>query len=136
MPTPFPTPIAHLPINAIMPRRYVVHEHTQVCATCARQHKWSQTYAFNELRTRTGAGRNVINLVPIKAPEYNLPVELLRLPPETVAFCHECVSTLSLSHLPDPRNTEEWQRAYNIQPPEEKRSPVAAKASPKIEDFL
>lgn len=109
-----PTPITLIPQAAIMPRRYVVHLHSQVCLNCKTKHEWSATYAFNEMMTRTGAGKMVKHLVPITRIDYNLPIDVFTIEPRQVPVCHECASEIALQHLPDPRGTEEWKRTYQL----------------------
>jgi hypothetical protein len=105
-------PISFLPGKEILPRRYILHKHTKVCVHCNREHSYTNIYAWNEMLSRTGAGAMIRHLVPIERIDYNLPIEVVSLPFVTVPACHECVGTLDLAHLPDPRPTPEWQRQY------------------------
>lgn len=141
-----PLPIALVPQALVLPRRYVIHRNSQRCQNCGTIHEWSATYAFNEMMSRTGTGKAVMNLVPITEFKYNLPIETVTLARREVPVCHECPDRLNLSHLPDPRNTDEWRRIYHFAaaPVTQKRGGVtapkpakpAAKATKTIDDLL
>lgn len=133
-------PISFLATKDVLPRRYVVHKSTTICEACKTAHHSATVYAFNEMMSRTGAGKLVMHLVPVQKLEYNLPIEVIALPTRTVPLCHECVGITDISHLPDPRGTDEWRRIYAVaQAPEfTTRKPKAAQRStPKtIDDLL
>ena len=140
-------PITFINSKDVLPRKYIVHLHSQLCRNCGTLHEWSQTYAFNEMLSRTGAGKLVIHLVPVSELSYNLPVQTYPLERKSVPVCHACAATASLSHLPDPRGTDEWNRIYAVaQAPELPKfnrsggganSPKKAKSAPKtIDDLL
>jgi hypothetical protein len=113
-------PITFINSKDVLPRRYIIHKHSQRCKTCGTTHEWSQTYACNEMLSRTGAGKLVQHLVPVSELSYNLPVQVVTLTPTILPICHECSTTSSLSHLPDPRSTPEWRRIYAVaQAPEQ-----------------
>jgi hypothetical protein len=109
-------PITMLPQAGILPRRYVIHHHSTFCRNCQRVHSWPQTYAFNEMMTRTGSGRPVLHLIHISEINFNLPIEVKEIARREVPACHECAGTIDLKHLPDPTNTDEWRRAYALEP--------------------
>lgn len=124
------------PQAGILPRRYVIHKHSQWCRNCNATHEWSAVYAFNEMMTRTGSGKPVLNLVPIYKFDYNLPFEVVTVERRETPACHECPDRLNLSHLPDPRGTPAWNRgAYVAAPEEAKRNSGGAK-KPKVEKTI
>ena len=108
-----------------MPKMYVLHRHSQRCATCNATHEWSALYVASGLQTRTGAGKLVTHLTPAARIEYNLPIMMQELEFHHIPFCHACVGSVSLSHLPDPRDTEEWRRSYTAN-----TAPVGTPAKP------
>lgn len=133
-------PIVHTSDAKILPRRYLIHKHSQHCKNCGTLHEWSQTYAFNEMMTRTGAGKLVVHLIPISELRFNLPIQVVSIARREIPVCHECAATASLSHLVDPRGSPEWRTIYAVaQAPQEaaKSHPAKPRALPKtINDLL
>lgn len=102
-PTPLGLPILAAPAHAdILPTAYVLHIHSQKCLGCGTLHEHPALYAKTHLRSRTGAGRYVINLRPLIRPEFNLPIQTLRAATTEIPFCQECVRDDMLTHLPIP----------------------------------
>lgn len=135
-------PVSHLGSSDIIPRKYVLHKSCQRCLNCGTRHETSALYAYNELMLRTGGGQFVRNLVPVRAIVYNLEVEVISLRETEVSICHECVGSVDLSHLPNPRDTDAYKRIYYIGGAEKKdaaptsRKAPAAKAVKTIDDLL
>lgn len=101
-------PIALLRQRDVIPSRYLMHIREQHCAHCGRLSEWSELYAVCEIPSRTQSGI-ITNLVAIDTMIYNVPLGTSRLPPRIVPSCHECVETVALDHLPDPRREREWE---------------------------
>lgn len=114
--TPGSHPVSLIPQREVLPRKYVLHLHSQVCKNCGTLHEWSLAYAFNNMSSRMGSGKLVVNLVPVESFDWNLPVEVVRAPRKVIPVCQECASTISLSHLPDPRRSVEWLQLYAVAP--------------------
>lgn len=107
-------PISFIPSDKVLPRRYLVHLHSQRCINCGTVHEWSQVYAHNNMKSRTGSGAMVVNLVPVDHFKFKLPVSVVRAKQITVPACHECADRVTMDHLVDPTNTIEWQRIYAV----------------------
>lgn len=87
----------------VIPSRYILHVHTQICR-CGALHEHSEFYAKTHLRSTMGQ-KYITNLRPIHHPEeiaYNLPIDVVKLEPKRIMFCSECISGATLSHLPLP----------------------------------
>lgn len=125
-----PLPITHIPPSGVLPRRYVIHRHSQLCQNCGAEHRWSAVYAFNEMMSRTGSGKAVINLVPITDFGYNLPFEIVAIPSRPVPACHEC-TVIDMTGKPDPTATAEWQRIYHYAPAPEAKPKAWTNGNPK-----
>lgn len=98
-----PTPITMAPQIDVIPHKYILHRHEQTCTHCGHVHVWSQVYSMTHLRSRMGS-KFVTNLRPLDhAPEWNLAVEERPIASSRVPFCHDCIQTLNLKHLPTPK---------------------------------
>lgn len=140
-----PMPISLIPSSSFIPKEYQIHLHSQICECCKSLHEWSIVYAFNEITTRLGSGKNIRNLVPVSHFSYNVPVRVLKVPSRPTPACHECSSTwLDLSKLPRPADTEEYKKLVsafqnpgNLTTPETKKPSTAVKKPAKsIDDFI
>lgn len=98
------TPIYLAPADRdFVPHRYVLHVHSQHCR-CGALHEHSELYAKTHMRSTMGH-KYISNLRPVHRPEeiaYNLPIDIVHIPPKRILICSECVSSTSLSHLPSP----------------------------------
>jgi len=104
-------PIAALPHGTILPSAYIIHKFAQGCNNCSTKHEWSEVYAYNQLRTRTGAGKYITNLVRVYGFDYNIPVHVMPVAEHRVPACFECGPSIDLSHLPKLQETPVWQEA-------------------------
>lgn len=96
------TPLVLMPQpTALVPLCYIVHVHSRSCRNCGTVHEWSEAYAMNEIRSRTGMGNYIQHLVPIQEFTWNIPIRVVRISTRLVPACHEC-APFSLSHLPTP----------------------------------
>lgn len=87
--------------EGVLPHAYRIVEHAQLCACCGATHRWSETFAVTHLKSRLEMSKYVTNLRPLDQPQYNLPIEHVKLGPVRVPFCHACNSP-SLHDLPSP----------------------------------
>jgi hypothetical protein len=135
-------PITFIPRKDVRPCKYVIHVHSIVCRHCGTTQTYTDgVFAVESLPPRMQSGKGVIHSVPVDQIDYNLPVDVSHELPRHTPYCQHCIATADLSHLPDPRNTEEWKRQYS--PSWVGRDqPAAAKAtsrnrkSPTIDDLL
>lgn len=98
------TPITHIRPTDFIPHEYRMFLRTQVCTHCGAIHETSEVYALNKLRSRTGAGKFVENLVPVHRIDWNLPVKAISLEERMTPFCHLCTGVLTeiMHGLPTP----------------------------------
>lgn len=98
-------PITHALPQGLAPLEYVIHVWTHKCSLCQTEHKHSEVFALNHLRSRTGAGSYVRNMSPVGRLEWNVPLRVHNLTTRTTAGCFECIDALReeiLPHLPKP----------------------------------
>jgi hypothetical protein len=85
----------------------------------------SEVYALNEIRSRTGTGKMVQNLVPCVELKYRLPIRINRLSLREIPLCHECCAEggaeAAMAHLPDGRAEREWALALRAREARERR---------------
>lgn len=105
-------PVTFIPQKDVLPRQYVMHVHTIICAACLDEQVYTEVYAQNEMMARTGTGKPVRHLVPIQSLEYNLPIAIEKRPFRTIPICTKCVGLTDLSAKPDPRTSADWKRQY------------------------
>src|SRR6266487_4230066 len=74
----------------VIPHRYVLHYSIVECLNCGTKGHESSFYALTYIKSRLGATR-VRQLIPCKAPLYNLPVDRIRTGHFKTPFCVECV---------------------------------------------
>lgn len=87
----------------IIPSRYVLMKHSQICATCGTLHESNDLYVQMNLAPRFTKGKYITNLIPLSTPpQYRLPIEVRILATKTIPFCCECAEDRLLSHLPLP----------------------------------
>lgn len=97
------------------PHTYVIHKYAQHCK-CGSLHEYTKLYAKTHFKARMGH-KYVTNLRPVQTPEavlYNLPIEIITMPIERLPFCHECLSSQTLSHLPPPPATDTRSPALDL----------------------
>ena len=99
------TPVRAAPIymggaHDVVPHRYVLHYSTTECLNCGTTSHESSFYALTYIKSRMDKTR-VRQLIPCKAPLYNLPVDRIRTGHFKTPFCVEC-DTIDLSGLPLP----------------------------------
>lgn len=133
------TPIALIPDTKFIPLHYVVHMASQRCLYCSTVHESSAVYAYNSIMPRLGIGKRISHLVPVERFSYNVPVKVQRLKETTVPACHECAREgLSLSHLPRPIDTAEYQKivaTYHRPPAEKATKGGGATSHPKAKSI-
>lgn len=91
--------------QGLAPIEYVIHVWTHKCSLCQTEHKHSEVFALNHLRSRTGAGSYVRNMSPVGRLEWNVPIRVHNLTTRTTAGCFECLDALRdeiLPSLPKP----------------------------------
>ena len=103
--TPSDTPTRAAPLymggaHDVVPHRYVLHYSTIECLNCGTTSHESSFYALTYIKSRMDKTR-VRQLIPCKAPLYNLPVDRIRTGHFKTPFCIEC-DTIDLSGLPLP----------------------------------
>jgi hypothetical protein len=87
----------------ILPHKYVLMKHSQVCATCGTLHESNDLYVQMNLAPRFKTGKYITNLIPLSTPpQYRLPIEVRILAVKTIPFCCECATDALLVHLPYP----------------------------------
>lgn len=87
----------------IIPSRYVLMKHSQICQTCGTLHESNDLYVQMNLAPRFTKGKYITNLIPLATPpQYRLPIEVRILATKTIPFCCECAEDALLSHLPLP----------------------------------
>lgn len=138
-------PLVMVDDRKILPRDYIIHKRSQRCLNCGTIHEWSDVYARNELPPLHNLGHYVNNLVPIQGFRFNLPVRVVSIEARCVPACHECFDSLSLQHLPDPRESEEWKaivkrkqaqaEAAALKAEAKGRTPAHAKAKPSLDSM-
>lgn len=121
-------PLVMVDDTRILPRDYIVHHRSQRCLNCNTVHEWADTYARNEVPANFNIG-TVQNLVPVQRFRFNLPVRHVRIESRAVPVCHECIGSINLTHLPDPRDSEEWKLI--VKRKEAQAVAAAAKTKPK-----
>lgn len=84
----------------VVPHRYVLHYSIVECLNCGTVGHESSFYALTYIKGRMDKTR-VRQLIPCKAPLYNLPVDRIRTGNFKTPFCVEC-DTIDLSALPPP----------------------------------
>lgn len=125
-------PLVMIDDQKILPRDYIVHHRSQKCLNCGHIHEWCDTYARNEVPANFNIG-TVLNLVPVQRFRFNLPIHIVKIEARPVPVCHLCKDSISLSHLPDPRDTEEWQRVVKRKQAQE-ASVATSKLKPKSKE--
>lgn len=93
-------PITHaLPVG-LAPVEYVIHVWTHKCSICQTEHKHSEVYGVNHLRSRTGYGGYVRNMTPVSRLEWQIPIKVIPITTRTTAGCFECLEALRDEILP------------------------------------
>lgn len=88
-----------MPANS-PPIEYIMHVWTYKCSMCQTEHKHSEIFALNHLRSRTGAGTFVRNMSPVSALEWQVPLKVHNLTTRLTAGCFECLDALRDEILP------------------------------------
>ena len=88
-----------LPPPTVPPSRYVLVKRSQFCTACNTRHESSELYSHHNLPAAWNRG-TVRNLKPLTRPEFNLPIEVVVAKVLEIPFCHDCVMSTSLAHLP------------------------------------
>src|SRR4051812_2309035 len=88
---------------SLPPIEYVMHVWTYKCTLCNSEHKHSEIYALNHLRSRTGFGAFVRNMSPVSSLEWNVPLKVHNLTTRTSAGCFECLEAIREEILPTLR---------------------------------
>lgn len=87
----------------ILPSKYVLMKHSQVCSTCGTLHESNDLYVQMNLAPRFKTGKYITNLIPLSTqPQYRLPIEIRILATKNIPFCCECAEDALLAHLPPP----------------------------------
>jgi hypothetical protein len=92
------------------PKLYVILHNTQHCAHCSSIHESTTVMLKGDLPARHSdiSGAKVTQMTTLKqAPQFDLPISIMRRPVERIPFCHECLGqnadgTTAVSHLPMP----------------------------------
>lgn len=97
----------YAPITTAMPAdlapiAYVLHNYTTKCLGCEAEHKHSDIFALNHLRSRTGM-TYVRNMTPVSKLEWNVPLQIHTLTTKTIPACFACVDQ-TMAHLKTLRN--------------------------------
>lgn len=133
----------------IIPSRYVLMKHSQICATCGTLHESNDLYVQMNLAPRFAKGKHIVNLIPLSTPpQYRLPIEVRVLPTKRMPFCCECATDALLSHLPLPPEakpltiTPSWAHTgqHPDEPPKAAKRPASetadSKSATKLADLL
>lgn len=93
------------PITTAMPQstppiEYVLHIWTYKCTLCNSEHKHSEIYGVNHLRSRTGSGAYVRNMSPVSRLEWQVPLKVHNITTRTTAGCFECLDAIREEILP------------------------------------
>lgn len=101
-------------------------------------YEWSEVYAYNQLKTRTGAGKLVQNLTRVNGFLYNIPVARIPVAESFIPACFECAEVIDLSPLPKLQDTELWQAAVAKKKEQEEKAKASSgtKAPPTTEALL
>lgn len=87
----------------VAPVAYVIHKWRSLCLACNTEHKWSEVFALNHLRSPSG--RTFIkHMVPCTRLEWQVPIVEHDPKTRTTPFCHDCIPPAAdyLSTLPKP----------------------------------
>lgn len=124
------TPITLLPPDVLVPERYSLLVHSQLCDNCGSFKQYSSVFAFQTLKSTIG--RPVSNFVPCPKFKYKLPIAVVRRPTEHVPACFECVETslLDLSALEPPPARHVATGAHGVDP--DKPPKAARRADPPL----
>lgn len=82
------------------PIEYVMHVWTYKCTICNTEHKHSEIFGVNHLRSRTGSGAFVRNMSPVSKLEWQVPLKVHNLTTRTTAGCFECLDAIREEILP------------------------------------
>lgn len=93
-------PITHALPTSLAPVKYIIHVWTHKCSLCNTEHKHSEVYALNHLKSRTGAGTWVRNMTPVSRLEWQVPIDVIPVTTRTTAGCFECLEALREEILP------------------------------------
>jgi hypothetical protein len=91
--------------QGLAPIEYVMHVWTYKCTLCNTEHRHSEIFGVNHLRSRTGAGAFVRNMSPVSRLEWQIPLKVHNLTTRTTAGCFECLDAIReeiLPSLPQP----------------------------------
>jgi hypothetical protein len=121
------------PYEGPLPHAYVILKQSQMCR-CGHLHQWSTM--MTETVTRSNLGSLTIFHRRVDEVKYNLPIkrEVLQHQTEKLMFCHECVGTATLSHLPPLPRPDPKPIVGGFQP--SKPAPKAAKPQVTLDDLL
>lgn len=126
--------------SGLAPLEYVIHVWTHKCSICNTEHKHSEVYALNHLRSRTGAGQYVRNMSPVGRLEWNVPLRVHNLTTRVTAGCFECLDALRseiLPTLPRPPVPEALSKGYGGESAAAPaKRPLDAKRPLTTDDFL
>lgn len=86
--------------TGVAPIEYVMHVWTYKCTICQSEHKHSEIFGVNHLRSRTGAGAFVRNMSPVTRLEWQVPLKVHNLTTHTTAGCFECLDAIREEILP------------------------------------
>lgn len=86
--------------TSLAPVKYIIHVWTHKCSICQTEHKHSEVYALNHLRSRTGAGTWVRNMTPVAKLEWQVPIEVIPVTTRITAGCFECLEAIREAILP------------------------------------
>lgn len=129
-------PISNLPEGQVLPSAYIIHLHSQACENCGRVNEWSEVYAYNQLKTRTGAGKLVQNLSRVSSFRYNIPLARVDVAEAYVPACFECLEVVDLSPLPKLQDTELWKAAVARKAEQETAAKTGKKPAPTTDELL
>ena len=101
-------PITHAIPTSQAPVEYIIHIWTHKCSICHTEHKHSEVFALNRIRTGyrgtdglTRPGSTwVRNMTPVAKLEWQVPLRVIPLTTRTTAGCFECLEALREEILP------------------------------------
>jgi hypothetical protein len=122
---------------SVAPIEYVMHVWTHKCTICNTEHKHSEIYGVNHLRSRTGYGAFVRNMSPVSVLEWQVPIKVHHITTRTTAGCFECLDAIRDEILPTLRLPPVPEAVVRSGATVSPTRPVAAKKGPlTTDDFM
>lgn len=121
------------PYEGPLPHAYVVLKQSQMCR-CGHLHSWSTM--MTETVTRSNLGSLTTMHRRVDEVKYNLPIKrIIEQQTEKLMFCHMCVGSATLDHLPPLPRPDPKPVVGGFQPPPTK-APKASKPTITLDDLL